>query len=95
LPHSTPLPPAPPLPPPPLQLSATEAARDSLQQELAATQQQAEELGEALEAARLDGQSVAGQRDAWMASFQEAHAKMQVGRAGGRGGAARASMELS
>lgn len=53
-----------------LQLLAISAAGDTAQHEVAALTQQMDDLQAALEAAEMDRQILAAQRDGWMASFQ-------------------------
>lgn len=53
-----------------MQLLATSVAGDSAQQELSVLTQQMDDLQAALEAAEMDRQALAAQRDGWMASFQ-------------------------
>jgi hypothetical protein len=60
-----------------MQLAQTAAAKVEVTMQLLAAQHQVASLDEQLSASRVDGQLVAGQRDAWMASFQEAYGKMQ------------------
>lgn len=49
---------------------ATSVAGDSAQQELTVLTQQMDDLQAALEAAEMDRQALAAQRDGWMSSFQ-------------------------
>jgi uncharacterized protein (DUF3084 family) len=53
-----------------VQLLASSAAGDSAHQELAVLTQQMDDLQAALEAAEMDRQALAAQRDGWMSSFQ-------------------------
>lgn len=52
------------------QLLATSAAGDTAQHEVVSLAQQLDDLQTALEAAEMDRQALAAQRDGWMASFQ-------------------------
>lgn len=53
-----------------VQLLATSAAGDSAQHEVVALTQQLDDSQAALEAAEMDRQALAAQRDGWMSSFQ-------------------------
>jgi hypothetical protein len=53
-----------------VQLLASSAAGDSAHQELAVLTQQMDDLQATLEAAEMDRQALAAQRDGWMSSFQ-------------------------
>jgi hypothetical protein len=54
----------------PLQLLSFSAAGNTAQHEVVVLTQQLDDLQSALEAAEMDRQALAAQRDGWMASFQ-------------------------
>ena len=60
-----------------VQLELATAAGEDANHHMVQLQQQVESLSDALEANNLDRQQLAGQRDAWMGSYQSAASKLQ------------------